>query len=291
MRTIAIPTMVNSGRARRFRRVSLVLHGERPGRGARGLGRPCARNYTSVSAKPHLVSGGDALIRIAVPEGAPVSAVTVSVDETDVTYAFREEPRRRALLGLVTGLRNGKNRVAARLAAHDGDSGALATHLDLTNYPVTGPMISGPTRAAVSLSVGGVSKLVTGELLDPPLDANCSVATRVDYVYRATDGTFKPLRDLAGSPPDDLTQTTTTGGHTVPFIVRVETGTVNRAIYEIAMLHDPSEPVPNPWTRSPGWKRQAHLHARAAAARAAGISKATGPVASCATASFRTAMR
>ena len=40
---------------------------------------------------------------------------------------------------------------------------------------------------------------------------------------------------------------------TVPFIVRVQTGTVNRAIYQSSMLHDPTDPAPDPWTRSLGW--------------------------------------
>ena len=42
-------------------------------------------------------------------------------------------------------------------------------------------------------------------------------------------------------------------GESRPFIVRVETGVVNRAIYEIAMLHDPADPDPDPWTKSAGW--------------------------------------
>ena len=38
--------------------------------------------------------------------------------------------------------------------------------------------------------------------------------------------------------------TTTTAGDTVPYIVRVERGTMNRGIYDIAVLFDPSQP----WT-------------------------------------------
>ena len=39
----------------------------------------------------------------------------------------------------------------------------------------------------------------------------------------------------------------------MPFIVRVQTGTINRAIYQSAMLHNPADPAPDPWTRSAGW--------------------------------------
>ena len=40
---------------------------------------------------------------------------------------------------------------------------------------------------------------------------------------------------------------------TIPQIIRVETGTVNRAVYEIAMLHDPNDTEVSPWSRSAGW--------------------------------------
>ncbi len=48
--------------------------------------------------------------------------------------------------------------------------------------------------------------------------------------------------------------TTTSTGEQVPFIVRMETGTVNRAIYQTSMLHDPiAEPEPDFTTRTDGW--------------------------------------
>src|SRR3989449_798088 len=47
----------------------------------------------------------------------------------------------------------------------------------------------------------------------------------------------------AGGPPD-LARATTTAGLTVPYIVRVERGTINRGIYDIAVLFDPARP----WT-------------------------------------------
>ena len=37
------------------------------------------------------------------------------------------------------------------------------------------------------------------------------------------------------------------------FIVRVETGTINRGVYRIAFLHQPGQPLPDPWTEIPGW--------------------------------------
>ena len=84
----------------------------------------------------------------------------------------------------------------------------------------------------------------TTQMLGNPLDADCSVATRVDYVYRSTAATFKAL-PAGTSYPADLVQTTTSQSKTVPYIVRVETGTIDRAIYQTAILHDPiREPSP-----------------------------------------------
>jgi hypothetical protein len=42
-------------------------------------------------------------------------------------------------------------------------------------------------------------------------------------------------------------------GKTVDYIVRRERGTINRAIYEIAFLHVPGQPLPDPWNGSSSW--------------------------------------
>ena len=87
-------------------------------------------------------------------------------------------------------------------------------------------------------------KLLGGGTLGAPLDANCSIATRIDYVYRSkTDGKLKPLADPKSVPAD--VEMVMREGRTVPFVVRVETGTINRGIYEIAMLNDELERPPD----------------------------------------------
>jgi hypothetical protein len=51
-----------------------------------------------------------------------------------------------------------------------------------------------------------------------------------------------------------VAQTTTKDGRSVNYIVRVETGTINRAVYRSAVLHDPVvDPPPDPWNRPAGW--------------------------------------
>src|SRR5690606_11465407 len=85
-----------------------------------------------------------------------------------------------------------------------------------------------------------------------PVDDDCQVASpAVTYQYRTTTGEWADLP--SGPLPDDLATTTTTTGDTVPYIVRFERGTINRAVYEIALLHEPGTPVPDPWTTTAGW--------------------------------------
>ncbi len=56
-------------------------------------------------------------------------------------------------------------------------------------------------------------------------------------------------------PPANLATTTTDHGITVPYIVRIERGTLNRGIHEIAVLFDPNAPW-TPWAGQPQWNRK-----------------------------------
>lgn len=199
---------------------------------------------SAVSTRPSMVSGGDVLVRIDLPEGVQPGQVAVELNDQDVTSTFQAVSDT-SLLGLVEGLQEGENTLVA------STEGQAPAQLTLINHPITGPVFSGPHEEPFICMTESFT-LVTGETLGPSLDESCSIETRVDYVYRSTDGTMKPLPDLTERPAD-LADTTTSEGTTVPYIVRVETGTINRAIYETAMLHDPSQPEPDPWTSNPAW--------------------------------------
>ena len=86
---------------------------------------------------------------------------------------------------------------------------------------------------------------------------NCTFPTRVQYVYMPEGGKdFKPLSDTT-TLPADVAKTTTLTGVTVPFVVRVETGAMNRGIYQNTILHDPTkDPAPTPFTPPPAWNRR-----------------------------------
>ena len=212
-------------------------------------------DITALSSRPDTVSGGVVLIRIGVPRQAAVSDVAVFLNGQVVTSDFQPGKNGHSLLGLVNGLNVGKNNLTARALDHH-DKPYLSDHLTLTNYPITGPIFSGPHEEPFYCMTQLFKLPASTQTLGPALDANCSIATRVDYVYRTTGGVFKPLPSLAAYPAD-LAQTTTSEGKTVPYIVRVETGTINRGIYETAVLHDPTtEAPPTPFNPPAAWNHR-----------------------------------
>lgn len=99
--------------------------------------------------------------------------------------------------------------------------------------------------------------LPDGSTLGQALDSDCSVAPRVDYLYRpAAGGPLLPLLDIGRLPPG-IARTTTIAGRTVAFIVRLETRTINRGIHQNAVLFDPATDArPSPAQPPAGWNRR-----------------------------------
>ncbi len=64
----------------------------------------------------------------------------------------------------------------------------------------------------------------------------------VSYEYKNTSGAFVPLADPTTIPADAATATV--NGQSVPYIVRIETGVIDRAVYQIAALFDGQAPSP-----------------------------------------------
>jgi hypothetical protein len=209
-------------------------------------GVPGVPQLSVVSSRPDMVTGGDALVRVELPEGTSPDTVTVRVDDRDVTAAFQAVSAV-ALEGLVSELGVGVSRVA--VATEDGAS----VELEVRNHPGTGPVFSGPHQQPFVCQTDEF-ELVSGEALGAAIDDDCSVVRRVDYAYRSVDGgALKALPDSTDRPAD-LAYTTTLHEAEVPYIVRIETGTVNRAVYQVALLHDPiTDPEPSPWQMPAGW--------------------------------------
>lgn len=183
---------------------------------------------SSLSSRADMVTGGDALVQVALPEGVTAADVRVTRNGDDVSAAFSAQADGRTLRGLVAGLVQGENTLAA--SAGDKAAGKLV----LSNHPITGPVFSGAHLQPFECRTVESS-------LGAPQDADCSVLTRYDWFYFDTAGTRRPLADPLGPRPLDLAATTTQNGKTVPFIVRVESGTINRSIYRIGVLDDPAE--------------------------------------------------
>jgi hypothetical protein len=180
-----------------------------------------------------LVSGGDVLLRVSAP-------ARVTVNGSDETAAFARQPDG-SLLGLVQGLREGPNVVSASAGRH-----GRAARLVVINHSITGPIFSGPQQQPFYCQT-------TAFGLPAATPPKCSAPTQVSYRYMSTAGTYKPWPS-AGAPaqpyPADLA-TTTVNGRSVPYIVRLEQGTIDRGVYQIAALYDGREPSAT--TRDGSW--------------------------------------
>lgn len=183
-----------------------------------------AYEIRSLSSRPDMLTGGDALIGITATRNADVSGLRLFLDGTDVTESFRSSTS-----GVQTGFVAGLSGVGdLRLAGADGTPRAT---LALVNHPIEGPEFSGPHQQLFICETEAF-ELVSGETLGPPLDDACSIERRIDHAYRSTqDGELKPLAS-PDSRPADLASTTTLTGAAVPYIVRIENGTINCAIYQ-----------------------------------------------------------
>jgi hypothetical protein len=200
-----------------------------------GTGAPIdAGKVTVLSSRPGLVSGSDVLL--AVRGDGPVR-----LNGADVGAAFKPGGDG-VRIGLIQGLRLGRNTLDA-----GGD------RLTLINHPIVGPLFAGPHETPFYCMTDQFNLPASTATLGAPLDADCSVRTRVDFVYRTKNGEYKPWP--AGSRPDDLAETRTSDGRTVPYTVRVETGTINRAIYQTAVLSDPAAAT-GPLTPPAAWNHK-----------------------------------
>jgi len=182
---------------------------------------------TVSNPRPELVSGDEVLVRVDVPEHTNPADVQVTSDGRDVTSSFQIQSDG-SLLGLITGLSIGRNRVVA--SAH----GQFAS-LDVIDHSINGPVFSGKQQLPYVCETTSFGLAASS----PP---DCFAPTVVSYVYKNTSGAFVPLADPASAPADMATATV--NGRSVPYIVRVETGVIDRAVYQIATLYDGQAPSP-----------------------------------------------
>ncbi|WP_232832191.1 DUF6351 family protein [Nocardiopsis sp. FIRDI 009] len=205
-----------------------------------------------LSSRPDTVMGGTALVRLGLPTGTDPDRARLTVDGRDVTDALRAvyvDGVGPALEGVLTGLPEGGSTLVASLSGR-----RARTRLAVTNHPAQGPVFSGPQERPFVCDTDSFT-LHGGGTLGPALDEDCSAPTVVRHMYRTTGGAWAAMPD-PGRVPDDAARTTTSTGAEVPYTVRVETGTANRAIYETAVLFTPGADGPDPWHAPEGWNRR-----------------------------------
>jgi hypothetical protein len=246
---------------------------------------PPAVQLQTVSTRADMVSGGDALIEVVLPAGTLAAGLRVQANGRDVSSAFTVGSDGR-ILGTVTGLAVGANTITANT-----DSAGPAS-LVVTNAPRQGPVISGalttPFYCATPTPqvVNGSTPATNASGLSGAPDASCNIATETKLYYRTTTAgcslalpdpspsvsatattvpanptppanpCFKPY--TVGVTPADLATTTTDSGANVPYIVRLERGTMARGIYDLAVLVNPAQP----WTAvapQAGWNKKLYI--------------------------------
>lgn len=156
------------------------------------------------------VSGGTALLEFAAIDADPESQV-FSVDGTALDTVAKG-----ANTFLVSGLPDGEVTITA-----DGYEDA-ADAVEVTNYPITGPVFSGPHQQPLFCTYEEFGLVGSG-------DDNCSAETSIAWGYIDDEGGFVE----ADEAPNGAT------------LIRFEQGTINRGVYQVAVA-DPSggaEPI------------------------------------------------
>ena len=196
----------------------------------------------TLSNRADLISGGDALVEVALPAGTDPSTVRVAVDGHDVTRSFAVRGDGR-FYGRIDGLSMGLNRITASLP--DG-SGA---YLDIANHPRGGPVFAGEQVEPWTCTTEAAG-------LGPALDAQCNAEPVFTFYYKhAATGQFE-VYDPDSPPPSGVVATTTTDhGVTVPYVVRQEVGAMDRGIYAVAVLFDPAQDW-QPWAPQAAWNHK-----------------------------------
>jgi len=227
-----------------------------------------------LSNRADLISGGDALVEVNLPPGLPPNGVKMFLNGTLInSVALRPNGR---IQGVVTGLVNGDNQLIAKTPLG-------SAKITITNHPIGGPVFSGggqlqpwicATQVATTVSVTapddpsltGTTSTRANGLSSDPVDAQCN--TPIEYLYyyypQAKVGTGCTLGITGGNPcyvaydpasrPADalIADFTNDRGTTAKNMLRVERGTINRAIYQIVAFFDPAQPSA-PWAPQKAW--------------------------------------
>ena len=179
-----------------------------------------------------------------LPRGARPSQVRVTLGRQNVTSLFAVRPNGK-FEGLLTGLAVGRNVLTATLRNGYG------ARITITDHAIGGPVFSGPQIQPWLCETGAKDK-------------QCDQPATFAYYYvpagqqsagangagQGNVTAFQPYDPNNPPPSSQIATTTTTGGVTVPFIIRQETGYIDRDQYAIATLYQPGKAW-QPWAPQP----------------------------------------
>ncbi len=175
-----------------------------------------------LSSKAEYVTGGDALVEFRALDGARAANLRLTVDGKPAQGRVTLDPDGNLVRAHLENLKAGRNVVLAT------DGFGTTAEIELTNYPKDGPIFSGPHMTPYECRT-----VESG--LGEPLDDNCNAAARTDYFYKSTDGDFKRFAPGNFDLPTDIAQIHSLNGQSVPYLVEVQSGVINRSVYRIAI--------------------------------------------------------
>lgn len=207
------------------------------------------------SSTPELVTGGDARVSLSAPADV-IARLTFWLNGAEISPTMTRTET--GLEGMITGLTQGPNVLQVRAGAPASAPLGSAT---LVNHAISGPLFTGPQQQPFICrsQEGGLGQPLVDNnsgIGHPVFDAagqlighsrNCQIERRVNHFYYS-GATFKPFNPATDyvTPPADL-QTIPIGGVATPFVVRVETGVINRFLYSIAMLAPTPQAAQSAW--------------------------------------------
>ncbi|MCB0856995.1 MAG: hypothetical protein KDB57_02625, partial [Solirubrobacterales bacterium] len=148
-----------------------------------------------LSSEASRVTGGDALVGVTAANRNARDNMIVRLNGKIVTGRLRANGNSLRRIGVISGLRNGRNWITAWAPGQNSGS-----RHSVYNSSLQGPILSGPHQQPFYCTTEKWG-------LGPAQDANCFAPTRVSWYYRANNNTFKPLASPTDRPAD-MVQTT-----------------------------------------------------------------------------------
>lgn len=183
---------------------------------ASSVAESTAGSLDILSSRADLVTGSNVLVGLA-DKNADGLAATANGTPVDARFAAM----RGKLVGEVSGLPAGSVKLVIKR------KGVPVAAADLIVHHAGAPLLY-PRTAPWGCDGGAV-------------DADCGRPGSFSYYYKSTDPKvvgLKPYDPARGAT--DIATASPAAGVTVPFIVRIETGVIDRDYYNIAVLYDPS---------------------------------------------------